>query len=137
MIGGVAGGLAEYFKIDSTIARVLFVVTVFFGGGGVIAYIILWIVVPQKPFAIPGMNSSGNEENETYNSQNSFTKNADGSVTMNSEKSETKSIWLGIILILLGGLFLMDNFIPRFNFGDYWPILLIGLGIGLILKARN
>ncbi len=137
MIGGVAGGLAEYFKIDSTIARVLFIVTFFFGGGGVIVYIILWIVVPQKPYIIPGMNSGPNNESQSTDSQNTFTSNTDGSVTMNPEKSETKSIWLGIILILLGGLFLIDNFIPRFNFDDYWPIILIGLGIGLIFKARN
>ena len=55
---------------------------------------------------------------------------------MSNQKSETGSIWIGIVLILLGGLFLLDNFIPRFDFGDYWPIILIGLGIGLILKAK-
>ena len=36
MIGGVAGGLAEYFDIDSTLIRVLFIVIVFLGGGGII-----------------------------------------------------------------------------------------------------
>ncbi len=56
---------------------------------------------------------------------------------MNNQKSNTGSTWIGIVLILLGGLFLLDNFLPRFDFGDYWPIILIGLGIGLILKAKN
>jgi phage shock protein C len=41
MIGGVAGGLAIYFDIDPTIVRVLFVITIFIGGGGILAYIIL------------------------------------------------------------------------------------------------
>jgi len=37
MLGGIAGGLAEYFDIDSTLIRVLFILTVFLGGGGIIA----------------------------------------------------------------------------------------------------
>ncbi len=137
MIGGVAGGLADYFSIDPTLVRVLFVVATLFHGGGVIAYIILWIVIPQKPYQVPGMNSETNTQNETSDSSSSFTGNADGSISMNNQKSESGSIWIGIVLILLGGLFLLDNFLPRFDFGDYWPIILIGLGIGLILKAKN
>ena len=63
MIGGVAGGLAEYFDIDSTLVRVLFIVVVFLGGGGIVAYIILWIVVPQKPYEIPkGFQEKTNTE---------------------------------------------------------------------------
>jgi len=135
MLCGVAGGLAEYFKIDSTIVRVLFVVTVFFGGGGVIAYIILCIVVPHKPYEIPGTSSGS--QNQTGENENTFTKNSDGSISMDAVQHEHKSIWVGIILILLGGLFLVDNFIPRFSIGDYWPVVLIGLGIELILKAKN
>jgi phage shock protein C len=133
MIGGVAGGLANYFNIDATLVRVLFVVATLFHGGGLIAYIILWIVIPQKPYQIPGLNT----QQETDNSQNSFSGNADGTVSINNQKSNTGSTWIGIVMILLGGLFLLDNFLPRFDFGDYWPIILIGLGIGLILKARN
>ena len=48
MIAGVCGGLAEYFHVDSTLVRLLFVATVMFGGSGIIAYLILWIVVPQE-----------------------------------------------------------------------------------------
>lgn len=50
MLGGVCGGLGEYFDIDPVIIRVLFVIAVLFGGGGILAYIILWIVIPEKPF---------------------------------------------------------------------------------------
>ncbi len=56
MIAGVCAGLAKYFDIDPTIVRVLFVVSIFIGGGGIIAYIILWIVVPEEEiiFSISG-----------------------------------------------------------------------------------
>jgi phage shock protein PspC (stress-responsive transcriptional regulator) len=47
MIAGVAAGLARYFGIDAVIVRLLFVVSIFFGGAGVLAYIILWLLVPE------------------------------------------------------------------------------------------
>lgn len=48
MIGGVCGGLGEYFGVDPTIIRVLWVAVTLLGGAGVIAYLILWIVMPLE-----------------------------------------------------------------------------------------
>ena len=49
-IAGVCGGLAEYFKIDPTIVRIIFVILLLPGGfPGFIPYVILWLVVPYKP----------------------------------------------------------------------------------------
>ena len=48
MIAGVCGGLAEYFNIDSSIVRLLFVLIVMYGGSGILVYIILWIILPTK-----------------------------------------------------------------------------------------
>jgi len=49
-IAGVCGGLAEYFNIDPTIVRVIFVILLLPGGfPGFIPYVILWIVAPEKP----------------------------------------------------------------------------------------
>lgn len=47
MIAGVCAGLADYFSIDPTIVRLLFVLFFFSGGGGLLLYIILWIVMPE------------------------------------------------------------------------------------------
>lgn len=49
MIAGVCGGLAEYFNIDPTIVRIIAVVALLAGMGGFLAYIIMWIVVPEEP----------------------------------------------------------------------------------------
>lgn len=49
MIGGVCGGLGEYFDIDPTVVRLLFVFGTLLGGPGVIAYLILLVVVPLEP----------------------------------------------------------------------------------------
>ena len=48
-IAGVCSGLADYFDVDVTIIRVAFVVAVMAGLSGILAYLILWIVVPAKP----------------------------------------------------------------------------------------
>lgn len=47
-LGGVAAGIARHFDIDPTVVRVLFVVTSFFGGAGVLAYAAFWLVVPEE-----------------------------------------------------------------------------------------
>ena len=46
IIAGVASGVANYFNIDPTIVRVLWALTILFGGLGVIVYLIMWIVMP-------------------------------------------------------------------------------------------
>ena len=48
-MGGVAAGMAEYVDIDPTIMRLLWVLGALFWGGGIIAYIIAWIIIPRKP----------------------------------------------------------------------------------------
>lgn len=45
-IAGVCGGLAEYFDLDATLIRVVWLLLVLCGGTGLLAYIIMWIVVP-------------------------------------------------------------------------------------------
>ena len=47
-VAGVCGGLARYFDIDATLVRVVFVLLTLFSGGGLILYIILWLVMPQS-----------------------------------------------------------------------------------------
>ena len=48
MVAGVCGGLANYFNIDPTIIRILFVLIAFAGGASLLAYLIMWIIVPVE-----------------------------------------------------------------------------------------
>jgi len=49
-LAGVCGGLGEYFNVDPTVMRLLFVfVTLMSFGLGLLAYIIMWIIMPEKP----------------------------------------------------------------------------------------
>ena len=51
-IAGVCAAFAEYFDIDVTIVRVVWLIVALFGGGGVLAYIIAWIVIPEAPAVV-------------------------------------------------------------------------------------
>jgi phage shock protein PspC (stress-responsive transcriptional regulator) len=44
---GVCGGLGEYFGLDPVLFRVLFAVSAFFGGAGIVAYLLAWAVIPD------------------------------------------------------------------------------------------
>ena len=48
-LGGVCGGLGEYFDKDPTLVRVIFVLIVLFSFGfGVLAYLLMWLVIPRR-----------------------------------------------------------------------------------------
>ena len=48
MIAGVCGGLGEYFDIDPTIVRLIVVAASLAAGGGLVAYILAWIIIPER-----------------------------------------------------------------------------------------
>ena len=49
MIAGVCAGIGEYFNVDPTVIRLLWVLlTIFSAGGGILAYLIAWIIIPER-----------------------------------------------------------------------------------------
>lgn len=58
-IAGVCLGLAEYFDLDVTLIRFVWVIAVIFGGTGLLAYIIGWIVMPDVPEPAPVPQPAG------------------------------------------------------------------------------
>lgn len=59
VLGGVGSGLAAYFGVDTVVIRLLFVLTIFIGGSGILAYIILWIITPEAKTITDKMQMSG------------------------------------------------------------------------------
>ena len=108
VIGGVAGGLGAYLGIDTVIVRLVFVVLALAGGGGILAYIIAWIVIPEAP--------------------------EDGMPAPERADSGTP-VLVGLVLVALGGLLLVDQLLPAFSWRYVGPVLLILLG-GLLLAQR-
>jgi phage shock protein C len=50
MLGGVCGGIADYFEVDPTIIRLGWVVLILAAGTGILANLVCLIVVPNEPF---------------------------------------------------------------------------------------
>ncbi len=53
MIAGVCGGVADYFNIDPTVVRLLFVLGFFLGTAAFWVYIVMWVLIPEEPNVLP------------------------------------------------------------------------------------
>mgnify|MGYP001627122938 CR=1 FL=1 len=130
VLGGVCTGLAEHFNVDPVLVRVIFIAAALGGGFGALAYLIFWIVTPEAPY--PAYEEAAAEMKWT--DQGDEKSNNPSSVANNAKQG---SIIAGAVLILLGALFLADELLPDFDFGRYWPLILIAIGVGLLLSVRS
>ncbi|MFX4262707.1 PspC domain-containing protein [Pelotomaculum propionicicum] len=122
IIAGVAGGLAEYFEFDVTLVRLLWVLAVFAGGAGVLAYIAAAIIIP--------------EEKDTFG----YPKAEQGEARVKPEKGphgETARRNAGLLLIGLGIVLLAYEILPRDFMRYSWPLLLIALGLFIVFRDRK
>jgi phage shock protein C len=136
VIAGVAGGLAEYFEIDSTLVRIIILILAIWGGFGILLYIIGAIVIPEAP----NKNSElkGKEDNPKKDSKEQIVESRVGSDRKESvkdgldfKKMSGEQIF-GTIILALGVIFLLEAFIPGFSFSKLWPLVLVGIGLWLI-----
>lgn len=134
ILAGVAGGLSEYFEVDATIIRLIFVVATLWGGAGLIIYIILWIVMPEKASGEPAKPEKTGDK--IHQKVESMAKEAKTSIDKHSNKLRRDQIF-GLILVAIGILFLLQNFVPMFSFSRLWPLLLILIGLLFIAQASQ
>ena len=127
-IAGICGGLAEYFNVDPVLMRVIFVVLFLLSGIGLLAYIILWLVLPVRK------KEEGTVEVITPDGQEEVV--SEPSKTEESIKTMKKhNLFGGIILIGLGVIFLAENFLPVYRLNKFWPLLLIIFGLAILWKS--
>ena len=117
IVGGVCGGIAEYFNIDPLIVRIGWVFVTLFAGAGIIAYIAALIVVPDNP-----------NQQEVKKAK--------------SQTGDGAKLW-GSLLIIIGGILLLQQtgLFYRLHWWSFpWQgflaVLLVGFGIYLIY-VRN
>lgn len=138
-IGGVCGGIADYFNIDPVLVRIIFILFFLYGGAGVLIYLILWIVTPKAPIDYSKFyNTSGAGGNPV--SDDNKTNPVDFESVKDNAKSGSKrngALIGGIILVATGTLFLLDNIIKTFSFHDFWPVILVILGVAVIFSSVN
>lgn len=122
-IAGVAAGVAEYFDLDPTLVRVLWFVSIFFGGVTLLLYLGLAIIMPLEPL-------SGDEAA------------AEGALVPEGHRHASRgdgrwTTFVGVALILFGSLALIDAAFPAWaDSGRYlWPVFLVGVGAFLVAAA--
>jgi len=144
MIAGVCSGLAEYFDMEVTWMRIIFVFAFIFGFSGFIIYLILWIVIPPRPYN-PNYSAFNADyrvyEDKTYppaSQGNQPPTPMPPYMAKRQPGSGNGRLIAGMILIGLGGFFLLDEFdiIPYWvDFGRLWPLAIIFLGLLLITRG--
>ncbi len=123
VIAGVASGVAEFFGLDPTLVRVLWFLSIFFGGVSLLLYIGLAIIVPLEPLAA-GAATGAAEATEPH-------RHGPGG-------GGRWVTFFGIALILLGGLALLNAALPGIAAARYlWPLFFIGLGAVLVVGAMR
>jgi phage shock protein C len=146
VIAGVCGGIADYFKIDPVWVRLIAVLLIFLDGIGIIMYILAWILMPKNPFqdetrrtraeeiaerAVKKVNRKIKRVEARHNAYKDI-KHHD------EEEHQGKGIvMLGIILVLVGAIFLLKEYFSWFRFIYVLPIIIIALGLYFIFRGRT
>ena len=120
VLGGVCSGLANYFNLDVALLRVLFVVALLFASFGFWLYIILWVVIP-----VDGQQTETELRSEHVSEV----------VPVTATKST--SLIAGIAVMLIGVIFLINNFIPISWVWKLWPLILVAIGVVMIVNASK
>jgi phage shock protein PspC (stress-responsive transcriptional regulator) len=121
MIAGVCGGLAAYLGIDVVFVRLAAVVLLIASGIGLPIYLILWVVMPTESRAV----ANGMPVTDSVYQDPSQLKN----------RINNPGGTLGIILVLFGLFFLLDQF--GWIGGAFWPVVLIGTGLFVLIRRNR
>ena len=121
ILGGVCGGLAEYFRVDVVLVRLFMVLMILAGGIGFVVYLAAWIILPPNP-----LQREGHEGEETW------VKNP-----VDTEAKEKRVRVAGVFLVIIGCLFLVADWFPWLSFSKLWPLFLILIGVGVIWRGDH
>lgn len=134
ILGGVAGGLGEYFEVDPTLIRLVFALA-FLSGFGFLAYILAWIIVPMDP----KFEDKKPIEVEIEESIEKLGEDLTGAVQKGGNVANKFGtdfrFWAGLVLVFFATSLLLQNI---FGFGlwqNFWPVILIALGFVLVLGS--
>ena len=145
IIAGVCGGLAEYFDIDSTIIRLLFILVVALGGSGIFLYLILWLIMAKsskEPAVITEervKEFAGEVKEKAEEIKDDIIKRYyehDGNCDRGHCRGGRR--FFGWLLLILGVAFLLNNLVPfwlRAQMIKFWPLFLIVAAILMIVNS--
>jgi phage shock protein C len=130
-LAGVAGGIAEYLEIDPTVVRILWILSVFFGGFSILVYIVMALVVPLEPAA--GSRPTWPGTDTDYGDAPDATGTTAGTPSGGPHRG---AITLGVLLVVFGFIALLWAVVPSWVVGfALGPAFLVALGVALIVVA--
>ena len=131
VLGGVAGGVAEYLDVDPAIVRVIWaLLAILTGGVFFLLYIVMWIVVPLEP------DGAEAAEGEPAAPGAAAPSGWNPQPTRRGQRRSASGAWIfGLILIGLGLYFLAREYLPNIDFDRLWPLGLVLLGVVLLFGA--
>jgi len=143
MLGGVCAGLGEYSRIDPLIVRIIFVSLALVNGVGMMAYLLLWFLIPEEDADYPSqeemIKGNAREIGERLQSLAQQAGEAISGRGANLWRGQTKSqtALIGLAILGLGLLILLNNsgVLHWLRFGILWPVLLIGLGVAMLVST--
>lgn len=154
MIAGICGGLAKYFEVDPAIVRIIFLLLFFYNGIGILAYLIMWIVIPTEPYGervhyAPGSSAtsakSHAQSEEEVQEAEIIEETETGGTNANPEtnarqheapKRDNRFI-IGVILIAIGALFLLSEITPIISLKFFAPVIFIIIGAYILFTAQD
>jgi phage shock protein C len=140
-LAGVASGMAEYLGLDPTIVRILWILSVFFGGFSILVYIVLAFVMPLEPIGTAGPPSSGDAATTTGDPASgetqAWTAPAAAPDHEHRERGEGRiGLAVGVLLVAFGSIALFGPVLPGWIAGiALWPAFVVALGIALVVVA--
>ncbi len=139
VFGGVAAGFGEYLEVDPVLVRLGFVLLAFVHGLGILFYLACWFVMPRREPTTPAADASSASGFQSLRETGARLAAEVRSATPDPAAAQ---LAVGSVLVLVGGLLLAHNldwlhWPDWMRFETLWPLLLVALGIGLILKSRR
>jgi phage shock protein C len=146
---GVAAGFGNYFGVDPVLVRIAFILLVFANGLGLLAYLICCVIMPREETAVaatPGAEPAGapaaSPGEKIVDDVKQTAERVVNDLRGSSGRPGRGQMIGGAILVVLGFIFLADNFSwfywPHWlRFADLWPLILIAVGIAVILGAAR
>jgi phage shock protein C len=151
MIGGVAGGMAQNLGLDPTIVRIGWVLLALVAPITPLVYFVLMFVIPEEPetWTPPAGAHADAAASSVAPPPTATAATAPGDrdprrdarqaarAARRGPGDRSAALILGVLLVVVGGWFLIRPYIPRFDIGVYWPYVVIGLGVVLIVAAAT
>lgn len=132
IIFGVAGGLADYFEIDPTLVRLVFIVLTIWSGVGVILYILGAVAIPELEETKTETKGGKTKTEKTGSEIGQKVESATKQVSENLKNRLTGEQIAGLIILFIGLIFLGEMLFPTFEFGRLWPLILVAIGFVMV-----